>query len=73
MNKFVNDPARVVDDSLMGIFKVHAGVTLLEGHRVIIRNDIEQVIKDRKVYGCQYMIISAPFIGHYYIRWWQWT
>ena len=47
--KLVNSPTEVVNESLTGFVKIHPGLTLLEGHRVVIRSDIDKVIKEGKV------------------------
>lgn len=47
--KLVNCPTEVVNEALTGFVKVHPGLTLLEGHTVVIRSDIDKVIKEGKV------------------------
>ena len=47
--KLINEPNRVVDESLAGLVAVNSGLKLLEGHRVVVRADIQEVIKDGKV------------------------
>ena len=47
--KLINDPAGVVDEALAGLVAACPGLKLLEGHRVIIRADVEQVTKQGKV------------------------
>ena len=47
--KLINDPAGVVDEALAGLVAACPGLKLLEGHRVIIRADVEQVTKHGKV------------------------
>lgn len=47
--KLINNPESVVDEALAGLVAVHPGLRLLEGHRVVVRADIETVIKEGKV------------------------
>ena len=47
--KLVNSSTEEVNEALTGFVKVHPGLTLLEGHRVVIRSDIDKVIKEGKV------------------------
>ena len=47
--KLVNSPASAVDDALEGLAAVYPGLTLLEGHRVVVRSDIDQTKLERKV------------------------
>lgn len=47
--KLINNPESVVDEALAGLVAVHPGLRLLEGHRVVVRADIETVTKEGKV------------------------
>ena len=47
--KLINDPERVVDESLAGLVSVNSGLKLLEGHRVVLRADTQQLVKQGKV------------------------
>ena len=47
--KLINDPERVVDESLAGLVSVNSGLKLLEGHRVVLRADVQQLVKQGKV------------------------
>ena len=47
--KLINSPDRAVDESLHGLASVHPGLRLLSGHRVILRADIDDLIKTGKV------------------------
>ena len=47
--KLVNEPSKAVDDALSGLVAAHPGLSLLEGHRVIVRSDIEQLKTQNKV------------------------
>ena len=47
--KLINNPENVVDEALAGLVAVHPGLRLLEGHRVMVRANIETVIKEGKV------------------------
>ena len=47
--KFINAADDVVDEALAGLVAACPGLELLEGHRVIIRADVEQVTKQGKV------------------------
>lgn len=57
--KLINEASSVVDDALKGLCAVNAGVHLLEGHRVIVRSDIEAVKNEGKV-----TILSGGGSGH---------
>ena len=53
--KLINDPERVVDESLAGLVSVNSELKLLEGHRVVLRADVQEVVKQGKVkeiYAC---------------------
>ena len=52
--KLINDPERVVDESLAGLVSVNSGVKLLEGHRVVLRADVQELIKQEKVLQYHY-------------------
>ena len=41
--KLVNEVSTCVDDSLQGLVALNPGLRILEGHRVIVRADIEEV------------------------------
>ena len=47
--KLINSLDNVVDECLRGLVDVHPGLTLLSGHRVVLRSDIDDVRKSRKV------------------------
>ena len=47
--KLINDPERVVDESLAGLVSVNSGLKLLEGHRVVLRADVQDIVKQGKV------------------------
>lgn len=47
--KLTNSPATCVDESLEGLVAVNPALRILEGHRVIIRHDIEEVKAAGKV------------------------
>lgn len=47
--KLVNTVDRCVDENLEGLVAVNPGLRLLEGHRVVVRADIEDAINNGKV------------------------
>ena len=47
--KLINNPVDVVDEALAGLVASCPGVTLLKGHRVIVRADVEEITKQGKV------------------------
>ena len=47
--KLINEPERAVDESLSGLVAVNSGVKLLEGHRVVLRADIQEIVREGKV------------------------
>lgn len=57
--KLINQPSLVVDDALKGACAVNPGLRLLEGHRVVVRSDIEAVKDAGKV-----TILSGGGSGH---------
>jgi len=53
--KLINNPENVVDEALEGLTMVHPGLRLLEGHRVVVREQVDS----RKV-----SLISGGGSGH---------
>ena len=47
--QLLNSPDCAVDEALSGLVASHPGLRLLEGHRVVIRADIQQVLATGKV------------------------
>ncbi|XP_050407646.1 triokinase/FMN cyclase [Patella vulgata] len=47
--KLINTVERCVDECLEGLVAVNPGLRLLEGHRVVVRSDIEEFVKSGKV------------------------
>ncbi len=47
--KLINSPVSAVDDALSGLVAVYPGLRLLDGHRVIVRSDIDKVKAEKKV------------------------
>ena len=54
--KLLNEPERAVDEALAGLVAVHPGLQLLEGHRVVVRRDVQTLVSQGKV--SQYITIS---------------
>ena len=61
--KLINNPESVVDEALAGLVAVHPGLRLLEGHRVVVRADIETVAKEGKVGDIYLVKIRAGSIS----------
>ena len=40
--KLINNPENVVDEALEGLTMIHPGLRLLEGHRVVLREKVNQ-------------------------------
>ena len=59
--KLINDPERVVDESLAGLVAVNSGLKLLEGHRVVVRADVQDVVQQGKV-KCPYNIVKVNHV-----------
>lgn len=57
--KLINQASSVVDDALKGITAVYPGLRLLEGHRVVVRSDVESVKNEGKA-----TILSGGGSGH---------
>ena len=57
--KLINQASSVVDDALKGLTAVNPALRQLEGHRVVVRSDIESVKNEGKV-----MILSGGGSGH---------
>ena len=57
--KLVNAPSNVVDEALEGLVTSNKALKLLKGHRVVVRADVEDVIKAGKV-----ALISGGGSGH---------
>lgn len=47
--KLINSVDSCVDEALEGLVIVNPGLRVLQGHRVVVRHDIEDVIKEGKV------------------------
>ena len=47
--KLVNSVDSCVDDALRGLVSVHTGLRLLQGHKIVVREDIEEVVRAGKV------------------------
>ena len=42
--KLINKPENVVDEALEGLTMIHPGLRLLEGHRVVLREQVEKLM-----------------------------
>ncbi|XP_033096561.1 triokinase/FMN cyclase-like [Anneissia japonica] len=58
-NMMLNKPNECVDDALAGLISSVAGVIQLKGHRVILREDVEQLKREQKV-----TLLSGGGSGH---------
>ena len=47
--KLINLTDKAVDDALVGLAAVYPGISLLQGHRVVLRSDIEKIKAENKV------------------------
>lgn len=47
--KLINTAEGCVDEALEGFVLVNPGLQVLQGHRVVVRSDVEDVIKAGKV------------------------
>lgn len=47
--KLINSPANAVDEALAGLVGANPSLRLLQGHRVIVRADIDTVTEQNKV------------------------
>ena len=47
--KLINNADNVVDEALAGLVAACPGLTILQGHRVTVRADVEGVVRDGKV------------------------
>ena len=47
--KLINRAEDVVDEALAGLVAISPGLTLLEGHRVVIRSDVKVLARQGKV------------------------
>ncbi|KAK3093627.1 hypothetical protein FSP39_018283 [Pinctada imbricata] len=57
--KLINSVERCVDEALEGLVAVNPAVRLLEGHRVVVRGDIRDVVNSSKV-----TLLSGGGSGH---------
>ncbi|KAK3748750.1 hypothetical protein QZH41_015693 [Actinostola sp. cb2023] len=55
----INSPENAVDEALQGIVAANPGLNLLKGHRVVIRNDVENLRKAGQV-----TLVSGGGSGH---------
>lgn len=39
----MNDPSKIVEESLQGLVSANPGLALLENHQVVLRSDLENV------------------------------
>lgn len=51
--KLINAAVDAVDDSLAGLVAACPGLRLLQGHRVVVRADVEQVVRAGMVRNCR--------------------
>lgn len=47
--KLINSPANAVDEALAGLVGANPSLRLLQGHRVVVRADIDSVTEQNKV------------------------
>ena len=47
--KLINCAEDSVDEALSGLVAAYPGLTLLQGHRVVLRSDVELLVKQKKV------------------------
>ncbi|XP_061162584.1 triokinase/FMN cyclase-like [Saccostrea echinata] len=47
--KLINSVDGCVDDALRGLVSVHSSLRILQGHKIVVREDVEEVIKAGKV------------------------
>lgn len=57
--KLINSPANAVDEALAGLVGANPSLRLLQGHRVVVRADIDSVTEQNKV-----TLISGGGSGH---------
>ena len=50
--KLINNPESVVDEALEGLTMIHPGLRLLEGHRVVVREEVTHYLQISE--KCQY-------------------
>ena len=55
--KLINSPDETVNEALLGIVKVNPGLVLLEGHRVVLRCDVDKIRKDKVTQKCFHSIM----------------
>ncbi len=48
-NKLLNAAADAADEALAGLVAVCPGLRLLQGHRVVLRHDVQQLAQEGKV------------------------
>lgn len=47
--KLINSVDRCVDDALFGLISINTGLRILQGQKIVVREDIDEVIKAGKV------------------------
>ena len=55
--KLINDRERAVDESLAGLVSINSGLKLLEGHRVVLRADVQELVKQGKVKNYEFFCL----------------
>ena len=56
--KLINNPENVVDEALEGLTMIHPGLRLLEGHRVVVREEVTLYTRCYEKCHCHCVIIS---------------
>lgn len=57
--KLINDVDRCVDEAIEGLVAITPGITKLAGHRIVLRDDLDDVKKSGKV-----TLLSGGGSGH---------
>lgn len=57
--KLINDVDRCVDEAIEGLVAITPGITKLAGHRIILRDDLDDLKKSGKV-----TLLSGGGSGH---------
>lgn len=47
--KLINSVDRCVDDALFGLVSINTGLRILQGQKIVVREDIDEVIRAGKV------------------------
>ena len=58
--KLINNPENVVDEALEGLTMIHPGLRLLEGHRVVVREEVTLYTRHASLKSVTVLLFQIP-------------